>query len=89
MAVPTALMPAPNVALTDSSASASFTRIEPSKPKKPPPAVAKTSEEPNKPAEPRGLRLNSNEAEPGYVIYAPLLSDTTYLIDAQNLIVHT
>ena len=90
MAVPTALLPAPGVALTDSSASANFTRIEPPKPKEsPPPAVAKTSGKSDKPAVPRGLRVNTSEAEPGYVIYAPLLSDTTYLIDAKGLVVHT
>jgi hypothetical protein len=37
----------------------------------------------------RGLRQASNEAEPGYVLYAPLLSDTTYLIDAKGAVVHT
>jgi hypothetical protein len=90
MAVPTALLPQPGVRFTDNAAAATFTKIEPAKPKEPPPpAVAKTPEKPEKPAEPRGLRLNSSEAEPGYVIYAPLLSDTTYLIDAQGLVVHT
>src|SRR5438094_9109 len=45
MAVPTALLPAPGVALTDTADAASFTKIEPPKPKESsPPAVAKTSE---------------------------------------------
>ena len=93
MAVPTALLPQPGIVFTDNAAAATFTKIEPAKPKEPsPPAVAKTPEKPEKPEkppEPRGLRLNTSEAEPGYVIYAPLLSDTTYLIDAKGLVVHT
>jgi hypothetical protein len=89
MAVPTALLPAPGVAFTDNAAAGNFTRIEPAKKEPAPAAVAKTAEKPEKPPEPRGLRLNSSEAEPGYVIYAPLLSDMTYLIDAKGLVVHT
>src|SRR6185295_18991457 len=82
MAVPTALLPASGMAITDSAAGAIFTKLAPPKPKESPPAaVARKPEEPEKPSEPRGLRLNSNEAEPGYVLYAPLLTDTTYLID--------
>src|SRR5262245_50826686 len=70
MAVPTALLPAPGAMFTDNIAAAHFTKIDPPKPKEPPPpAVAKTSDKPEKPPEPRGLRLNSGEAEPGYVIY--------------------
>ncbi|HXG47179.1 MAG TPA: aryl-sulfate sulfotransferase [Methylomirabilota bacterium] len=89
-AVPTTLLPAPGATLTDTASAASFTKIEPVRAKEPPPpAVAQTPDKPEKPVEPRGLRLNSNEAEPGYVIYAPLLSDTTYLIDAQGAVVHT
>ena len=49
----------------------------------------KAPEVAEKPAEVRGLRLRSNEAEPGYVLYTPLLSDLTYLIDAQGVVVHT
>ncbi|HXJ56480.1 MAG TPA: aryl-sulfate sulfotransferase [Verrucomicrobiae bacterium] len=52
---------------------------------KPAPQTPETTQ---KPAQPRGLRLNSGEAEPGYVLYAPILSDTTYLIDAQGVVVH-
>jgi hypothetical protein len=89
LAVPTALLPAPGVAFTDNAAAANFTRIEPAKKEPAPAAVAKTPEKPEKPPEPRGLRLNSSEAEPGYIIYAPLLGDTTYLIDAKGLVVHT
>ncbi|MSU64289.1 MAG: hypothetical protein EXS31_18190 [Pedosphaera sp.] len=90
MAVPTALLPVPGVAIKDTAAAATFTKLDPPKPKEtPPPAVAKTPEEPEKPIEPRGLRLNSGEAEPGYVIYAPLLGDMTYLIDAKGIVVHT
>ena len=32
-------------------------------------------------AQPRGLLLNTPDARPGYVYFAPLLSDTTYLIE--------
>lgn len=90
MAVPTALLPAPGAAIKDVSTNATVTQFEPAKPKEtPPPAVAKKPEEPEKPAVPRGLRSNTNEAEPGYVLYTPLLSDTTYLIDAKGVVVHT
>ncbi len=89
-AVPTALLPASGVAITDSATAATVTKLAPVTPKEtPPPVVAKETKEPEKPSEPRGLRLNSGGAEPGYVIYAPLLSDTTYLIDAQGIVVHT
>ena len=89
MAVPTALLPAPGVVITDTATSATFTKLDPPKPKETPPAaVAKKPEEPEKPSEPRGLRLNSGEAEPGYVLYAPLLGDMTFLIDAKGVVVH-
>jgi hypothetical protein len=89
-AIPTALLPAPGAVITDASNAANFTKIEPPKPKEsPPPDVAKTPDKPTTPPPPRGLRLSTSEAEPGYVIYAPLLSDTTYLIDAKGLVVHT
>ncbi|MEO8428337.1 MAG: aryl-sulfate sulfotransferase [Verrucomicrobiota bacterium] len=71
MAVPTALLPAPGVAITDV------------RPAKEAPAVAE------KTAVVRGLRQDSNEAEPGYVLYAPLLSDMTYLMDAKGVVIHT
>ena len=29
---------------------------------------------------PRGVRVNTPEASPGYVYFSPLLSDTTYLL---------
>ncbi len=38
---------------------------------------------------PRGLRVKLPEASPGYVLFTPLLSDTTYLIDVDGLVVHT
>ena len=37
----------------------------------------------------RGLRLNSDQVSPGHVLYAPLLSGTTYLIDNEGAVVHT
>jgi hypothetical protein len=37
----------------------------------------------------RGLRLNSDEAAPGYVLYSPLRSGTTYLLDHHARVVHT
>ncbi len=42
------------------------------------------------PAEaPRGLRVGNSGVAPGYVLFAPLLSDTTYLIDEEGQVVHT
>jgi hypothetical protein len=38
---------------------------------------------------PSGLVVSKPGAAPGYVLYAPLMSDTTYLIDAEGLVVHT
>ncbi len=40
------------------------------------------------PEEPRGLLVNTAKAAPGYVLYSPILSDTTYLIDAEGMVVH-
>lgn len=39
--------------------------------------------------EPRGVRINADSASPGYVLFGPLLSDTTYLIDNDGQVVHT
>jgi hypothetical protein len=84
MAVPTALLPAPGAAIKDTAPSATITRPPALSPAAPAaPAAA------DKPAEPRGLRLNSSEAEPGYVLYGPLLSDVTYLVDNSAAVVHT
>ncbi len=58
-------------------------------------ACAAPSEEPGSgtaPADvarPSGLVVKKPGAAPGYVLYAPLMSDTTYLIDAEGLVVHT
>lgn len=38
---------------------------------------------------PSGLIVKKPGASPGFVLYSPLLSDTTYLIDADGLVVHT
>jgi Arylsulfotransferase (ASST) len=38
---------------------------------------------------PRGLISKTDEATPGYVIFSPLLSDTTYLVDTDGKVVHT
>ena len=38
---------------------------------------------------PRGLMTNSTEATPGYVLFNPLLSDTTYLINLDGMVVKT
>ena len=35
---------------------------------------------------PSGLVVSKPGAAPGYVLYAPLMSDTTYLIDAEGLL---
>ncbi len=77
MAVPTALLPAAGAAISD---------VRP--PKEPAPVASKPAA-PSKPEEKRGLRLKSNDVEPGYVLYTPLLSDLTYLIDLDGRVVHT
>ena len=41
------------------------------------------------PPEPRGLLVNAPRAGPGYLLFAPLLSGTTYLIDGEGSVVHT
>ena len=38
---------------------------------------------------PRGLRVKTTAAEDGFVYFAPLLSDTTYLVDMDGQVVHT
>jgi hypothetical protein len=39
--------------------------------------------------EPRGVRVKTDEATPGYLLFAPLNSDTTYLIDNDGAVVRT
>jgi hypothetical protein len=39
--------------------------------------------------EARGLVLNTGDAAPGYVLFSPLLSTTTYLVDVDGRVVHT
>ncbi len=41
------------------------------------------------PQEERGLVINTPPASPGYVLFAPILSGTTYLIDTAGKVVHT
>jgi hypothetical protein len=78
-AVPTKLIPDGAIAFVDKGEITPF-------------AVAK-KDEPAPPAEektvPRGLRLKEDGVAPGYVLYAPLLSGTTYLIDNDGRVVHT
>ena len=38
---------------------------------------------------PRGLRAKNTGVTPGYVLFAPVISGTTYLIDEDGLVVHT
>ena len=38
---------------------------------------------------PSGVIVNEPGATPGYVLFTPLLSDTTYLVDNEGLVVHT
>ena len=87
MAVPTALLPAPGVAITDTAVAATITKLAPAKPRDTPPPADATK--PEKLAVVRGLRLNTKEAEPGYVLYTPNLSGITYLINAEGAVVHT
>ncbi len=53
------------------------------------PGNGKGKAAPKGPAEPRGLRLKTAAASPGYVLFTPLTSDTTYLIDNDGRVVHT
>ena len=39
--------------------------------------------------EPRGIRVNTDTASPGYTLFTPLTSDTTYLIDNDGQAVRT
>ena len=39
--------------------------------------------------EPRGLRVTTPRASPGYVLFNPLLSYTTYLVDVEGRVMHT
>ena len=39
--------------------------------------------------EARGLVFSSGKAAPGYILYSPLLSDTTYLVDMDGYVVQT
>ena len=39
--------------------------------------------------EPRGLRLKTDAATPGYTLFSPLTSDTIYLIDIEGQVVRT
>ena len=50
------------------------------------PAAALAAEEGD---EARGLRLNTDEAAPGYVLFNPNRSLTTYLVDVDGRVVHT
>ena len=38
--------------------------------------------------EPRGLRRNNPGNLPGYILFDPMISDTTYLIDRSGRVVH-
>jgi len=44
---------------------------------------------PTAPAEPRGLRVKTDEATPGYLLFAPLNSDLTFLVDNDGAVVRT
>ena len=39
--------------------------------------------------EERGLRINTDQAASGYVLFSPAISGTTYLVDADGQVVHT
>ncbi|MCZ6458022.1 MAG: hypothetical protein O6766_01550, partial [Gammaproteobacteria bacterium] len=39
--------------------------------------------------EPRGIRINAPDLLPGYVLFTPMISDTTYLINRAGQVVHT
>ena len=47
-----------------------------------------SSERAKKPPTPRGLIVSTDDAAPGYVLYSPLSSGNTYLLDSQARAVH-
>ena len=59
----------------------------------PVPAVSAPAEDPAEPEssddEPRGLRVATPQASPGYVFFNPLLSYMTYLVDVDGRVMHT
>jgi len=52
-------------------------------------APSQAAPQDNADEEPRGLRLASAEAAPGYTFFAPLSSAHTYLVDSEGRVVHT
>jgi hypothetical protein len=76
--------PAPSVAQATATPNAAIQPATPAAVAASPPAPSPASA----PSEPRGLRLNTGGVEPGYILYTPLLSDTTYLIDSNAVVVH-
>ena len=43
---------------------------------------------PERAERPSGVIVSEPGATPGYVLFTPLLSDTTYLVDNEGLVVH-
>ena len=75
MPVPTAAIPSEGVAITDVDLSTS--------------SPAPDADETTEADVPRGLRLKTDKAAPGYTLYGPLLSDTTFLVDLDGRVVHS
>jgi hypothetical protein len=57
-------------------------------PQENPPATAAAADDAAAGTEARGLRLAERGASPGYVLFSPLISDKTYLIDQAGEVVH-
>jgi hypothetical protein len=52
-------------------------------------AVERKAQQEISKSEPRGLILNTDRVAPGYNLFAPFASDTTYLTDQEGKVVHT
>ena len=63
--------------------------IAPEPPAPPAAAAAPAAPKAPPPRMPRGLVANAPGATPGYVLFNPLLSDTSYLVDNEGRVVHT
>ncbi|MCF7763133.1 MAG: VCBS repeat-containing protein, partial [Verrucomicrobia bacterium] len=84
MAVPTALLPGSDVEISEAAPAVTSEESKPEAPK----SVATVEEAKEPAAVARGLRLASDEAAPGYVLYAPFGLKGAYLLNKEGAVVH-